>query len=402
MNRYVVLLKNEPLLRRLSFVQLIAYFGAWFTNVAIYTLLLQLGASAVTVALVAALHFLPGVLQAPFSGALIDKFAPKRLMMMLMIVEIVTTLPLILVDDAAHLWLLYLLVFVRMGASSFYFTLEMSLLPRFLSPGSLKLANELHSVIWSFSYTVGMAASGIAVFYIGVKAAFLTDAVMFAGALFLLTNALFPAVEKKEPRRYLSMLHESVTYLRANPLTRHLIFLHAVIGFTAFDGLVALIANAYYVPAVAAPLAIGLMHAFRATGLVAGPLLFGRWITPSRLPLLLTVQAAAIFAWAAVLPHFYLSLAVSVFVGLSTTTLWSYTYTLLQHHTAESYYGRVIAYNDMFFLLTVAAVSLLIGILAQWGVSLQAITAMLGGTFIAGALYFVWIAKTFDLRQIEE
>ena len=402
MNRYVILLRREPLLRRLSFVQLIAYFGAWFTNVAVYTLLLQLGVSAMTVALVAALHFLPGVLQAPFSGTLIDKFAPKRLMMALMATEIVTTLPLICVVDAAHLWLLYLLVFVRMGASSFYFTLEMALLPRFLSPASLKLANELHSVIWSFSYTVGMAASGIAVYYLGVKAAFATDAALFAGALFLLANALFPAIGKKEPRHYLTMLRESVTYLRANPLTRHLIFLHAVVGFTAFDGLVALIANAYYLPAVAAPLAIGLMHAFRAAGLVSGPIVFGRWITAQRLPLLLAVQAAALFAWAAVLPHFYFSLAASVFVGVSTTTLWSFTYTLLQHHTAESFYGRVIAYNDMFFLLTVATVSLVIGGMAQWGVSLQLITAMLGGAFIAGALYFLWIAKTFDLRRIED
>ena len=121
-----------------------------------------------------------------------------------------------------------------------------------------------------------------------------------------------------------------------------------------------------------------------------------------RLPLLLTIQAVAIFVWAAVVPHFYFSLAASVFVGLSTTTLWSFTYTLLQHHTAEAYYGRVIAYNDMFFLLTVAAVSLLIGVMAEGGVSLQVITAMLGGTFLAGALYFLWIAKTFDLRRIED
>jgi MFS transporter, DHA3 family, macrolide efflux protein len=402
MNRYVSLLRQEPLLRRLSFIQLIAYFGAWFSNVAIFTLLLHLGASALTVALVAALHFLPGMLQAPFSGALIDKIAPKRLMTFLMAVEIATTLPLLLIDDTALLWLLYILVFVRMGASSFYFTLEMALLPRFLTPAALKLANELHSVIWSFSFTVGMAASGVAVYYIGVKAAFVTDAVLFAAALFLLANAVFPVFEKTETQRYKTLLGQSIVYLGENPLVRHLIFLHSVIGFTAFDGLVALIADAYYVPAVAASLAIGMMHALRAVGLVAGPLLFGRWITLRRLPLLMGLQAAAIFLWAAVLPHFYVSLAASVFVGLATTTLWSFTYTLLQQHTAKAYYGRVIAYNDMSFLLTVAAVSLLIGSLAQWGVSLRVITAMLGGAFIAGAFYFLWIAKTFDLHRNEQ
>lgn len=401
MKHYIALLRNEPLLRRLSFIQLIAYFGAWFSNVAIYTLLLQLGASALVVALVAALHFLPGVLQAPFSGSLIDKIAPKRLMMILMAVEILTTLPLMLIHDITHLWMLYLFVFLRMGASSFYFTLEMALLPRFLSPSALKLANELHSIIWSFSYTFGMAASGVAVYYLGVRIAFLADAFLFAAALFLLANAVFPAFEKRETHPYLILLRQSIAYLRANPLTRHLIFLHAVVGFTAFDGLVALIAKAYYVPAVAAPLAIGLTHAFRALGLVSGPLLFGRWISVQRLPLLLLLQGGTIFAWAALLPHFYGSLAASILVGLFTTTLWSYTYTLLQHHTEEAYYGRVLAYNDMFFLLTVSAVSFLIGGMAQWGISLQAVTALLGSAFVAAAFYFLWIAHRFELRLPE-
>jgi len=400
MNHYLFLLQREPLLLRLSVVQLIAYFGAWFSNVAIFTLLLHLGASSMVVALVAALHFLPGMLQAPFSGTVIDKIAPRRLMMVLMVVEIAATLPLMLIDDIAYLWLLYLLVFVRMGASSFYFTLEMALLPRFLTAADLKLANEIHSVIWSFSYTVGMAASGVAVYYLGVKIAFMSDALLFAVALLLLARAPFPALAIQQAHRYVQMLRESVTYLRGSALTRHLIALHAVVGFTAFDGLVPLIADAYYVPAVAASLAIGLTHALRAVGLVSGPLLLGRWITTRRLPLLLSFQAAAIFAWAAVLPHFYFSLAVSVFVGLSTTTIWSFTYTLLQQHTPEAYYGRVIAYNDMFFLLMVSVVSLLIGTMAEWGISLQLITAMLGLAFLAGAFYFMWVARKYDLDSI--
>ncbi|MEJ2468986.1 MAG: MFS transporter, partial [Campylobacterales bacterium] len=214
MKPYISLLRREPLLRRLSMIQLIAYFGAWFSNVAIYTLLLQLGASALVVAVVAALHFLPGVLQAPFSGSLIDKIAPKRLMMILMTVEIFTTLPLMLIENMGQLWLLYLLIFFRMGASSFYFTLEMALLPRFLASAALKLANELHSIIWSFSYTFGMAVSGIAVYYLGVKVAFLADALLFVAALLLLANAAFPIFEKRDTHHYLTLLRQSVSYLK--------------------------------------------------------------------------------------------------------------------------------------------------------------------------------------------
>lgn len=400
MKHYWLLLQNEPLLRRLSLVQLIAYFGAWFSNVAIYTLLLQLDTDPIVVAVVAALHFLPGVLQAPFSGALIDRFAPRRLMLLLMATEVAATLPLMLVDDSSLLWLLFVLVFVRMGASSFYFTLEMALLPRILKPRHLKAANELHSVIWSFSYTFGMAASGMVVYLVGVDIAFALDAALFGIAMALLLGAAFPSLQHEHQTGYWTLMRQSVRYLREQPLIRHLIILHAVVGFTAFDALVALMAEEYYIPAVAAPLAIGLLHALRALGLVAGPVLLGRWINTRRLTWLLLLQGGAILLWAAVLPGFYASLAASVLVGLGTTTLWSYTYTLLQHHTERAYYGRVVAYNDMVFLLSVSGISMGIGALAQSGVSLQVVTALLGSGFFAGALYYLWIRRRYVIREV--
>ena len=314
-------------------------------------------------------------------------------------IEVTTTLPLMLVDDAALLWLLFLLVFVRMGASSFYFTLEMSLLPRILSDEKLKLANEIHSVIWSFSYTFGMAVSGFVVYLVGVKTAFLLDALLFIGALLLLTSALFPKTRPKGGEGFFSMFKESFTYLRNEPHIKHLVFLHAFVGFTAFDALVALIVERYYAQAVAVALGIGLLHSLRAVGLVFGPILIGKWINNTTLVYLLLYQAFAIIIWALVIEHLYLSLVASVFVGFVTTTLWSYTYTLLQHHTSREYYGRIVAYNDMMFLLTVAAVSMGIGYLVEAGLPLATITMLMGSSFIAAALYFVWIKKNFNIRE---
>ena len=109
MNEYFKLLKSEPTLKRLSTIQLIAYFGAWFSNVAIYTLLLDMKVSAEVVAFVAMLHFLAGVIQAPFSGSIIDSMKPKKLMLILIGVEIFATLFLIFVNNLSDLWLLYTL-----------------------------------------------------------------------------------------------------------------------------------------------------------------------------------------------------------------------------------------------------------------------------------------------------
>ena len=380
-------------------IQLIAYFGAWFSNVAIYTLLIELNVSAGIIAMTAALHFLPGVLQAPFSGVLIDKIAPKRLMALLMSIEIVATLPLMLVDNVSLLWLLFVLVFIRMGASSFYFTLEMSLLPRILDKAKLKLANEIHSVIWSFSYTFGMAVSGFVVYLVGVKTAFFLDAVLFMAALFLLTSVLFPETRPEESEGFFRMFKDSFSYLRNEPHIKHLIFLHAFVGFTAFDALVALMVERYYAQAVAVALGIGLLHSLRAVGLVFGPIVIGRWITHRTLVYLLLYQAVTIIIWALVIENFYLSLLASVFVGFATTTLWSYTYTLLQHHTNKEYYGRIVAYNDMVFLLTVAVVSLGIGYMVESGIQLATITMLLGSSFAVAALYFIWIKKNYNIRE---
>ena len=399
MKQYIALLKDEPLVRRLSLIQLIAYFGAWFSNVAIYTLLIQMEVSAFVIAMTAALHFLPGVLQAPFSGVFIDKIAPKKLMMMLIVIEILATLPLMLVESSTLLWLLFTLVFVRMGASSFYFTLEMSLLPRILQSDSLKLANEIHSIIWSFSYTFGMAISGFVVYLVGVKTAFFLDAALFSVALMLLRPVLFPPADEKEHEDFVAMFKNSFGYFKRAPHIKHLILLHAFVGFTAFDALVALMVEKYYAEVVAVSLGLGLIHALRAAGLVVGPMVIGRWITVKSLPYLFVYQALSIVVWALVVENFYLSLAASVFVGFATTTLWSYTYTLLQQHTEQAYYGRIVAYNDMAFLLTVALISVAIGYLAEAGLSLSLITALLGSAFVVAAFYFVWLRERYCISD---
>ena len=400
MKRYWTLLQNEPVLRRLSLIQTITYFGAWFSNVAIYTLLIHLGVDARTIALVAALHFLPGVLQAPLSGVLIDRIDPKRLLIILTLIEIVCTLSLISVDSVGKLWLLYTLVFIRMGASSFHFTVEMSLLPRILSGKALQGANEIHSIIWSLSYTLGMALSGLVVYWVGVTAAFILDAGLFAIALVLLLGLRIEGSFTGNGGRFVQMMSEAFDYIRHKRLIVHLMLMHAVIGFTAFDALIALAAKHFYADIIAVSLGIGLMNAARALGLVVGPVMLGRWVNNERLVWLLVAEACAIGIWAFSIENFYYSLAASVLVGFVTTTLWSYTYTLIQHHTDNEFYGRVVAYNDMIFLGVGASTSLMIGTMAQSGMALETITLFLGSVFAVAALYYVWIRRNYELKEI--
>ena len=400
MKAYIQLLQEELILRRLSLIQLISYFGAWFSNVAIYTLLIHLHVSAEVVAFVAMLNFLAGVIQAPFSGPVIDRFRPKVLMLFLIFVEIVATFGLIFVHDVTDLNLLYILIFVKMAGASFYFTTEMSLLPKILDAKKLQGANELHSIIWSLSYTLGMAVSGFVVYWLGIKVAFLLDALMFVVAFFLLYDLKFKDEIIHIQENFLLMMKDTFFYFKRNPKAWHLMILHAFVGLTAFDALVALMVEKYYASFIATSLALGLLHAFRAIGLVVGPIVLGKWINNRRLIYIFIGQGMAVWLWGYLMHNFYLSLLASLFVGFFTTTLWSYSYTLLQKNIDEKYYGRIVAYNDMLFLSVAAFTSYMIGYLTKMNYSLENISFFMGVGFFIGALYYNFILKKDKINEI--
>ncbi|WP_457745257.1 MFS transporter [Sulfurimonas sp.] len=400
MKEYIKLLEEEEVLKRLSIIQLISYFGAWFSNIAIYTLLLGLNVSASIIAFVAMLNFLSGVIQAPLSGPIIDRMKPKKLMLILISIEIIATVSLVFVNDLADLKLLYLLIFFKMAAASFYFTTEMSLLPKILDGNKLRLANELHSIIWSLSYTLGMAVSGFVVYWLGVKIAFLLDGMMFMIAFGLLYVAEMKIEVLHIEENFIRMMKDTFVYLRKTPKAFHLMILHSFVGLTAFDALVALMVEQYYSSIVATALALGLLHSARAIGLVIGPIYIGKWINNKRLIYIFIAQGLAIWLWAYMMHNFYLSLFASVVVGFFTTTLWSYSYTLLQKNIEKKYYGRIVAYNDMLFLSSAAFTSYMIGFLATHSFSLESITVIMGSGFLIGALYYTYILKTQNIKEI--
>ena len=73
MKHYIQFLKNNKTVRDLTFVNFISSFGAWFSTVAIYTMIVDFGSSEFAISVVTAMHFIPAIIIAPISGAIIDK-----------------------------------------------------------------------------------------------------------------------------------------------------------------------------------------------------------------------------------------------------------------------------------------------------------------------------------------
>lgn len=254
------LLKKHTVVRKLSTIQLLAYTGTWFSTVAIYVLLTQLNASPMLIAMVTVMNFLPGIVQAPIAGAIIDKIPFKPLMLVLLVVELLATLAILLVDSLDLVWLLMILIFIRMSGSSFYFTAEMSLMPQILTVTELKIVNELHSIIWSLTYTAGMAIGGFVVYAYGVKIAILMDVLFFLLSITIFMQVQVPVAIEKSTQKLFKQIQEGFIYIKNNKKIIYLLFLHASVGLTAYDALVTLLADLQYKSIISVALSIGLIN----------------------------------------------------------------------------------------------------------------------------------------------
>jgi MFS family permease len=390
---YKNILKNKTI-RRLSLVQFIVYFGAWFSNVAIYTLILEFGVSPIVNAMVVATYSLPAIFLAPLSGSLVDKLDFKKFMITLMGVEFVMTLMYMLISDISDVWLLMIFIFIRMTAASLFFTAEMSLLPQVVTGDELREANELHSIIWSVSYALGMAIGGVATNMFGTHNVFLIDAFLFLVGIYLFSSIHIKEVKKKvEP--FIDMIKNGFLYIKNHHLIFHLMLLHAVVALTSIDALINLLTDFHYKYIIAIPLAIGWINATRALALMVGPLVIGKYVNKKNLHFVMFMQGVIFILWAIVEHDFYISLISMFAVGFLTTTLWSYTYTMLQEQTEQKFLGRVVAYNDMVFMVVSVSTTMFIGVASKHGVALSSITVTIGLGFIMTGFYYIWFKRRY-------
>jgi MFS family permease len=393
------LLKN-PTIRRLSLVQLIVYFGSWFSNVAIYTMILHFGVDPITNALVVSMYALPALL-APLNGAIIDKLPLRRFMLVLMATELVITLLYLTIHDISQVYMLMALIFLRTIAAFLFFNAEMSLLPQLFKGETLKQVNELHSIIWSLTYALGMALGGIAVDRFGIYNTILIDVALFAVGIWLFSGIKLH-LAPKTTHSIGKLIRDGFHYLKSHTMLLHLIVLHSVVAFTSFDALINLLTESHYSRIIAIPLAIGWLNAIRAVGLMIGPFVLSRFVNHQNLHYFFFAQGAMIIIWAFVEHSFTASLIMMLGIGFFTTTLWSFTYTLIQTTTDKAYLGRIVAYNDMIFMLVSIIITLFIGGAYAAGMTLQSITLSLGLGFVVGGFYYKWFRTRFkDLLQKE-
>ncbi|CAA6806142.1 MAG: FIG00732228: membrane protein [uncultured Sulfurovum sp.] len=386
---------RHPVVARLTLIQFISYFGTWFSQVAIASMMLQYGASELAIAYIFMMIMLPAIVLAPISGWIIDKVPFKKLMGVLLLVEIVMTLCFMMVNSLNDIYALMLFIFIRSAAASILFAAEMALFPKLLKGEMLKKTNEIHSMVWSVCFAAGMALGGLVTYYFGYDTTFLIDVILYSIAFLLLLGLKLSIEPVKHTESAFKMMKSGFIYLKNHKKIIHLIILHAAVGFSAFDTLITLLADLHYKYILAIPLAIGWINAIRALAMTLGPFLFSKYFNENNLHYFFVLQGLTIIAWAFLQHSYGISILGIFVVGLLTTSLWSYTYYMLQQEIEESYLGRVIAYNDMVFMISNITVTLFVGYAAKMGMELKYITIVLGCGFIAMGLYYLWFKQNY-------
>lgn len=383
--KYGEIFKNH-ITRGLTAIQFLSYFGTVFSHVAIASLLVKLGAGADMIAMIFIAILLPSLVLAPINGYIIDRFEFKKLILILLAVEMSMTICFMFVNTLEYIWLLWTFLFVRSIAGTIIFTAEMSYLPKVISGDTLKAANEVHSIIWSSTFAFGMALGGLSTYYFGYVGTFMIDFSFYVIAFWVMLKLPIEVIRNKAQSAW-SATKEVFGYIRANPKLVHVMILHSSVGLTVFDTIVTLLAKTKYSFVIAVPLAIGWINFVRALALMIGPVVFGKYIKINNLWMIMILQGATIVLWSFMQYDFYLSLFSMFFVGLFTTSIWSFTYYILQQNTDEEFLGRVISYNDMVFMGVSVGMTYLIGKLADAGMGLDHISAMIGAIFFLTAFY---------------
>ena len=213
--------------------------------------------------------------------------------------------------------------------------------------------------------------------------------------MILLTQLKSPQIIKSTTQNIFNMMKEGLGYIRRNAILKHVIFLHAFVGVTAYDNLIALMAKYEYKEIMSISLIIGFMNMARAVSLVVGPMILSKFINNKTLIWLFVGEFLGIGLWAVLQFNYYLGLIGLVAAGFCTSTLWSYTFTMLQNNCDKRFYGRVIAYKDMVYYLVSATISFMIGILYESGISLAMITLLMALIFLFGAFYYAYVYRHY-------
>ncbi len=334
--------------RRLWTARTVSQWGDTFNFVAIALLIYDLTGSGLGVASVVVAEVLPVLLLAPLAGPLIDRWPRIPVMVASDVLRLVLMVALALWHDSPSG--VYAIAFAMSVGMVFFNPAAGSLLPAIVARNQLVAAN---SGIWTAAVLSQIALAPLAGFLVatlGYEAAFVINAVSYAGSAVVLRGLRVPGQAAQVERRHLlTEAHEGVRVLIGHRLLRALAVGQALAALSAgaTGALLVVLAEEHL---EVTGTGYGFLIAAIGVGAAIGPLVLVRRLSdPSRPlfvfgPFALRGVVDLVLASVAAVPVAAVALVV---YGIGTSTGAVTFNSMLQAESPEHARGRIFASMDV-------------------------------------------------------
>ncbi len=407
---------RRPLLRQRRFLalfggQLVSISGERLTYLALVGLLAEYtqqfqgaGRSSLLLWLQGNVMLLPVLLFAPFTGAWVDRWNLKRVMVAsdLLRAVLVALIPLSYVATR-HVGPVYLLIFLLFTCNVFFLPAKSAITPEIVPPSPLLLANALLAGAGVAGTGAGWVGSWVVDHWGWGPALYINAATYLVSVLALLLIAYRPAAHASTPapvswRLYLHEVAEGWRLVRANP--RMILALTALAAVWAGGGFLHVAGN-QHIQRAARQLA-GMERVGGLMAVLAAGSALGTWWVNTRgravpqgllLGLGLVLAAGGLVAFA-VSTRYAVFAGAGLVVGLGAAPAFVLPETMLQQATEPRQRGRVFSTRDFLMRL------MLLGGQSVAGVAVPLIGT--GGTLLvaAGMMALVGLAALVMGRRL--
>lgn len=302
----------------------LSLIGDWLAQVALAILVFERTGSALLSALTYALIFLPQIIGGPFLAGLADMFPRRTVMVVCDIARAV--LVAVMAIPGMPFWSLCLLLFGTHLLLAPFAAARSAILPDVLTGDRYVLGLSVTNITYQAAQVVGFVVGGAVVGLLGSRNALAVDAVTFLVSALLLQLGVRhrPAAKRERQdggKKRSALLESSIVGARLVFGDRRLRALVAMAWLCAFYVVPEGLATPYAATLGGAALTVGLLMAAMPLGTVAGAIVIGRFVSPSkRLRLMgpLALLSCGPLIATAFFPGLGVTLAILVVVGFAS------------------------------------------------------------------------------------
>jgi MFS family permease len=401
------------LLRRRNFALLwtgglISLAGDWVLFVGLPLYVYDRTGSTLATGAMFLARLVPEMLLASVAGVFVDRWDRRRTLVIANLLLGAALLPVLLGAATGMLWIVYAASLLAATLAQFVAPAEDALLPRLVDERDLVPANALNDLNNNLARLIGPPLGGILYTVLGFGGVVIVDALSFLVAALCIAGVRVDARPQPLPgathvsevvaTRWLALWRE---WLAGLGLVRTARPVAVLILFAALTGFGEGVLSTLFVPFVrtmldGGDLAYGVILSAQAVGGLLGGVVVahtGRSIRPAWLwgggALGLALVDLAIFTTPVVIPGIALTVLLMIVVGVPVAGLRVGLATVRQTAVADAYRGRLMGAFLTTNALTMAAGTIITGVLGERVALLPLLTAQVVSYGLAGILVLV-------------